>query len=120
KLILDADLLMMMDAYFAPIETTPDALALEAIREAGPGGHFFGTAHTMARYQTAFHAPLLSDWDNYPNWLDRGGRDAATRANAIWKTLLAAYEEPRLDPAVAEALDAYVARRKAEGGAPMN
>src|SRR5690606_22696113 len=120
KLVLDAELLMMMDAYFAPIDTSPEALALEAIREAGPGGHFFGTGHTMARYETAFHAPLLSNWDNYPTWRERGGIDARARANAVWKTLLADYEEPVLDPAVAEALDDYVARRKAEGGAPMN
>ncbi len=120
KLILDAELLMMMDAYFEPIDTSAEALALDAIREAGPGGHFFGTSHTMARYETAFHAPLLSNWDNYPTWLDRGGIDARARANSVWKTLLGEYEEPKLDPAVAEALDDYVARRKAEGGAPMN
>jgi trimethylamine--corrinoid protein Co-methyltransferase len=120
KLILDAELLMMMDAYFEPIDTSPEALAFEAVAEAGPGGHFFGTAHTMERYETAFHAPLLSNWDNYPTWLDRGGIDARARANGVWKTLLQEYEEPALDPAVAEALDAYVVRRKAEGGAPMN
>ena len=120
KLILDAELLMMMDAYFEPIDTGPEALALDAIREAGPGGHFFGTGHTMARYETAFHAPLLSNWDSYPTWRDRGGIDARARANAVWKALLADYEEPSLDPSVAEALDDYVARRKAEGGAPMN
>ncbi|MCU9850091.1 trimethylamine methyltransferase family protein [Defluviimonas sp. WL0024] len=120
KLILDAELLMMMDAYFSPIDTSPEALALDAIREAGPGGHFFGTAHTMERYETAFHAPLLSNWDSYPTWLERGGIDARTRANAVWKALLSEYEEPALDPAVAEALDAYVSRRKEAGGAPMN
>ncbi|MCV2867075.1 trimethylamine methyltransferase family protein [Defluviimonas sp. WL0002] len=120
KLILDAELLMMMDAYFTPIDTGPGAMALDAILEAGPGGHFFGTAHTMARYETAFHAPLLSNWDNYPTWLEKGGIDARTRANTVWKALLEQYEEPVLDPAVSEELDDYVARRKAEGGAPMN
>ncbi len=74
----------------------------------------------MERYETAFHTPLLSNWDNYPNWLEKGGIDARTRANTVWKELLKTYDEPKLDPAVAEALDAYVARRKAEGGAPMN
>ncbi len=120
KLILDAELLQMMDAYFAPIDTSDAGLALDAIREAGPGGHFFGTAHTMARYQTAFHAPMLSNWENYPAWQEKGGVDARARAGVVWKELLDTYEEPRLDPAIAEALDDYVARRKAEGGAPMN
>ena len=49
------------------------------------------------------------------------GRGASTaRANRVWKELLAGYEEPVLDVAVAEALAEYVAKRKAEGGAPMN
>jgi trimethylamine--corrinoid protein Co-methyltransferase len=120
KLILDAELLQMMDATFAPIDTGAAALALDAVREAGPGGHFFGTAHTMGRYETAFHQPMLSNWDNWPSWTGRGSIGARERANAVWKALLAEYQEPALDPAVAEALDAYVARRKAQGGAPMN
>jgi trimethylamine--corrinoid protein Co-methyltransferase len=120
KLILDAEMLQMMDAYFEPLATDPGALALDAILEAGAGGHFFGTAHTMARYETAFHAPMLSNWDNHPNWLAKGSIDARTRANIVWKEVLAAHEDPALDPAVDEALTAYVTRRKAEGGAPMN
>lgn len=120
KLILDAEMLQMMDAWFEPMATDPDALALDAILEAGAGGHFFGTAHTMARYETAFHAPMLSNWDNHPQWLAKGSVDARTRANLIWKELLAGHEDPPLDPGIDEALTDYVARRKAEGGAPMN
>ncbi|WP_225029644.1 trimethylamine methyltransferase family protein [Xinfangfangia pollutisoli] len=120
KLILDAEMLQMMQEWLVPLDCSADALALEAIAEVGPGGHFFGAAHTMSRYETAFYAPLLSNWDNHPTWLQAGGVDATARANAIWKELLGQYEEPTLDPAVAEALDDYVARRKAEGGAPMN
>ena len=120
KLILDAEMLQMMDAWSEPLATTAADLALDAIREAGAGGHFFGTAHTMERYEHAFHAPMLSNWDNYPTWLQRGGIDAAARANRVWKELLAQAEDPPLDPGIDEALSAYVARRKAEGGAPMN
>lgn len=120
KLILDAEMLQMMDAYFEPMSTDPGDLALDAILEAGAGGHFFGTAHTMARYEHAFHAPMLSNWDNHPNWLQKGSIDARTRANTIWKDLLAAHEDPPLDPGIDEALTAYVTHRKAEGGAPMN
>ena len=120
KLILDAEMLGMMQAYLEPIATDTDSLGLAAIADVGAGGHFFGTAHTMARYETAFHAPLLSNWDNYPNWLERGSVEAPQKANAVWKQLLAEYDQPALDPAVAEALAEYVARRKLQGGAPMN
>ena len=120
KLILDAEMLAMMAAYFDPIAVEPADLAIDAIREVGPGGHFFGTAHTMCRYETAFHIPLLANRDNYGQWLESGAVTAEARANAIWKQLRADYEQPPLDPSIAEALDAYVARRKQEGGAPMN
>ena len=120
KLILDAEMLQMMQAYFTPIVVDEASLALEAIREVGAGGHFFGSDHTMSRYETAFYTPLLSNWDNHTTWLDRGGVQARERANVIWKQLLTEYEQPPLDPAIDEALGAYVARRKAEGGAPMN
>jgi len=120
KLILDAELLQMMAAYCDPVIVDAESLALETIREVGPGGHFFGTPHTMERYQTAFYAPLLSNWDNHPTWLERGGTDARARANVIWKQLLRDYEQPPLDPAILEEIDRYIALRKAEGGAPMN
>ncbi len=120
KLILDAELLGMMQAYFKPIEVTEESLSLDAIAEAGVGGHFFGTAQTMAQYETAFHPPMLSNWDNYPTWLAKGSEEAPQRANRIWKDLLANYEQPPLDPGILEELDAYVAKRKAEGGAPTN
>ncbi|NEY90473.1 trimethylamine methyltransferase family protein [Tabrizicola oligotrophica] len=120
KLILDAEMLGMMQAYFTPMRVDGEALSLEAIAEAGVGGHFFGTAQTMAQYETAFHAPMLSNWDSYPNWQLRGSEEAPVRANRIWKDLLAGYEAPALDAGIREELEAFVARRKAEGGAPTN
>jgi trimethylamine---corrinoid protein Co-methyltransferase len=120
KLIVDAEMLQMMAAYFDPIAVNEDTMAIEAIRDVGPGGHFFGSAHTMERYETAFYQPLLSNWDNHPTWLERGAVHARERANTIWKQLLSEYEQPPLDKVTIQELDDYVARRKLEGGAPMN
>ncbi len=120
KLILDAEMLQMMDAWMEPLEVSEATLALEAIRDVGPGGHFFGTDHTMQRYDTAFHTPMVSNWDNHSQWLEKGGVTARERANVVWKQLLAEYEQPSIDPAIEEGLRDYMARRAAEGGAPMN
>lgn len=118
KLIIDADNLQMVAEFLEPLQVDAAALALDAMREVGPGGHFFGCAHTQERYRTAFYAPIVSDWRNYESWREAGAPDAAQRANRIWKTMLAAYEPPPLDPAIKDELDAFVARRIAEGGAP--
>jgi trimethylamine---corrinoid protein Co-methyltransferase len=99
------------------VEVSDDTLALDAVREVGPGGHFFGAAHTMSRYTTAFYQPLLSDWSNFGAWTAAGSRDALTRAHDMMLLVEASHERPLLDPARAEAMAAFVARRKAEGGA---
>lgn len=114
KLILDAELLQMMQAYCEPFEVTPATLALEAIAEVGPAGHFFGAQHTLARYETAFYQPILSNWDNYDLWTERGRVMAREKANGLWKALLAEYEQPPIDAAIDDALKDYMARRKRE------
>lgn len=116
KFILDVDLLQMVAEFLKPLDVSEDALALDAIRDVGPGGHFFGTAHTLARYESAFYSPLISDWRNNETWVEAGSPTAFDRANRIYKQTLAEYERPPLDPAIEEELDAFVAKRKAEGG----
>lgn len=114
KMIVDAEMLQMMAETLTPIEVTEATLGLDAMREVGPGGHFFGTAHTLERYETAFYTPLLSDWRNFETWKNAGSLDATQRANAIYKALLAQYEPPPLDPDVDAELRAFVTRRKRE------
>ncbi len=116
KVILDAEILQGMGEFMQPLVVDEDSLAFEAIKEVGPGGHFFGVGHTLERYETAFYSPILSDWRNFESWKEAGGLTAAQRANAIWKQLLADFQPPPLDPAIDEALKAFVERRKREGG----
>ncbi len=120
KFILDVDLLQMVAEFLEPMVVDDDTLALEAVRDVGPGGHYFGTPHTQARYRDAFYAPILSDWRNFETWAEAGKPTAYEKANRVWKEALATYEQPPLDPAIAEEIDAFVARRKAEGGAPTD
>jgi trimethylamine--corrinoid protein Co-methyltransferase len=116
KFILDCDLLQMVAEFLTPLDVSPAGLAMDAIREVGPGGHYFGTAHTLERFETAFYSPILSDWRNFETWQEAGSPTAYQKANAVWQRELAAYERPAMDPAIEEELDAFVTRRKAEGG----
>ncbi|MBE9557414.1 MAG: trimethylamine methyltransferase family protein [Proteobacteria bacterium] len=120
KMVLDADLLQMVAAFMTPLEVNDGTLALDAMREVGPGGHFFGAAHTMERYTTAFYSPMISDWRNYESWQEAGSPTAYEKANRLYKQLLEEYEEPPIDGAVREELEAFVARRTEEGGAPTD
>ena len=120
KMILDAELLGMVEAFLDPVVVDEDTLGFEAIEGVGPGGHFFGAEHTQSRYKAAFHRPMLSDWRNYETWEEAGSPELPSKANRIWKELLASYEPPPMDPAVAEELQAFVDRRVAEGGVPTD
>ena len=120
KMALDADLLGMVIDFLRPVRTDESELALEAMRDVGPGGHFFGTAHTQARYRNAFFAPMISDWRNYESWRDAGSPTALDSANRLYKERLEHFVAPPIEPERREALEAFVARRKAEGGAPTD
>ena len=117
KLVIDAEVLQGLGECFRPIEVNDSELALDAIRDVCPGGHFFGTGHTLARYQDAFYKPLLSDWQNHGAWQAGGSHDALARAGSIARQLIDTHRPQTLDPAISEELDAFVARRKEEGGA---
>ena len=104
----------------APETVDDDALGVDAIREVGPGGHFFGAAHTLARYTDAFYAPIISDWRNYQQWTAAGAPQAHQKASQLYRQALALYEQPPIDAAIAEELAAFVSRRKEEGGVPTD
>jgi trimethylamine--corrinoid protein Co-methyltransferase len=114
KIALDAELLRQWAEILQPKTFTSADLALDAIRDIAPGGHFFGSEHTIARYETAFYRPILSYSNNFENWQEAGGRTATDRATDVWKAAREAYVAPSLDAAVSEALEAYVAKRKEE------
>jgi trimethylamine--corrinoid protein Co-methyltransferase len=122
KFIMDCEVLQQIQRYMDPTltETGPDEIALEAIRSVGTAGHFFGIQHTQDRYATAFYQPFLSDWKNYEGWEAAGGVWTPERAHLIFHQIIDAFEAPPMDVAVREELQAFVTRRKQEGGAPTD
>jgi trimethylamine--corrinoid protein Co-methyltransferase len=118
KFITDIEALQIMAEVMQPVHCGPDELGFEAIAEVAPGGHFFAARQTMERYATAFYEPFVWDWSNFGQWTEAGGKTATERAHDIWQRRLAAFEPPPIDPGVVEALDAFVARRAEQGGAP--
>ena len=117
KVVLDVEMLQMMALTIAPT-TSVDRAEIEegvaAIAATPTGGHFFGSPHTLERYETAFYEPLVSDWQNYESWEDAGALTAEVRATRVWQEALERYEQPALEPDRAAELDEYVARRQVE------
>jgi trimethylamine---corrinoid protein Co-methyltransferase len=117
KFVLDIEVAQMIAELCQPVKFDEDELAVSAIAEVGPGGHFFGCQHTMERYATAFYKPLVSDWSNFGQWSENGSLTATQRANRLWKQIVADFVPPQQDEAAREALGAHVRQRIEAGGA---
>ena len=113
KFVMDADQLGVLHKLAEGVSIDADAQAMDAIREVGPGGHYLGCAHTQAHFKTAFWRTQVFDYKPFETWAEEGARDTVALAEARVEKLVAEYQQPAMDPATAEALNAYVARKKA-------
>ena len=122
KFVMDCEMLQHIQRYMDPMLTATgvDDIAIDAIREVGDQGHFFGIQHTQDRYTTAFYQPFLSDWRNYEAWEAAGAVWTPARAHQIYLDIIASFEAPPMEESIREELAAFVERRKAEGGAPTD
>ncbi len=114
KFVMDTDLCGALHTYLDGVAVDDNSLAMGAFEEVGPGSHFFGCAHTMANYETAFWDSGMADNEPFEKWQANGAADAATRANALWKKRLREFEPPPLDEGIRDGLHDFVARRKGE------
>ncbi len=113
KFVMDADQLGVLHKMAAGVSIDEQAQAMDALREIGPGGHFLGCAHTQAHFKDAFWKTDLLDYKPFETWDEEGARDTQALATARVEKLLSQYQAPQLDPAFNEALNAYVAEKKA-------
>ena len=114
KFILDADQAAMIEVFLAGVDDSENGQAMTALREVGPGNHFLGCDHTQANFETAFYRSTTADNNSFEQWESEGALDAAKRANQMWKSTLAEYESPPIDPGINEALKDFIKRRKSE------
>ena len=122
KFVMDCEILQMIQRYMEPkiwdFET--DSIAINAIKEVGHTGHYFGIQHTQDRYEGAFYEPFVSDWRNFEAWYADGGKWTPERANNIFKRIIDNFEKPPMSEDILEALTDFVEKRKTEGGAPTD
>ncbi len=114
KFIVDAEQCAMGYRMAEGIRWDDFEEGLAAVRDIGPGGHYLGHPHTQANFQRAFFMPKLFDNNSIEQWIADGSQEITERALKEAHAMLAAYEEPKLEPGVDEALRDYIARRERE------
>jgi trimethylamine--corrinoid protein Co-methyltransferase len=113
KFVMDCDQLGMMHVLARGIDLSENGQGMAAFHEVPPGGHFLGCGHTQANFETAFYRSSVADNNSVEQWMAEGSKDAAQRANGLWKKMLVDYVAPAIDPGIDEALNDFMARRKA-------
>ena len=96
KFIIDDEMCGMVKRIRRGIEVNPDTLALDVIKEVGPGGHFLDKDHTFDHFRTEFYQPQLSNRDDFVAWQASGSPRSMETANKKYKEILETYEAPEL------------------------
>jgi trimethylamine--corrinoid protein Co-methyltransferase len=119
KIVTDVEVLNMVAELCAGNKAGADEIGFaNALSQVAPSGHFFAAPQTMERYTTEFYEPIVHDYANFGTWTDRGARDASTRATDVWEAILAEPDLSMTPPDRLAELEAFIARRTKEGGAP--
>jgi len=114
KFVVDAEMCAMGYRMVEGIKWDDFEEALDAVADIGPGGHYLGHPHTLENFQRAFFMPELFDNNSIEQWVSEGSKEITTRALEFARQLLHAYQEPKLDQAIEEALLDYIQRRERE------
>jgi trimethylamine---corrinoid protein Co-methyltransferase len=113
KFVMDADQLGALHHLARGVDMSENGQAMDALREVGPGGHFLGCNHTQANFKEAFWRSDLFDYKPFETWDEDGARDTQALASLRVAKMLRDYQQPQLDPAISEAIQAYIDQRKA-------
>lgn len=112
KFVADAEQNLLIAKYARGISFDHFDEALAAVRRIGPGGHYLGDSFTLKRFKEAFIIPEILDYLSYEQWTVEGSKDMAQRCRVKATAILQSYQQPLLDVAVREELDAYVVKRQ--------
>lgn len=114
KLVIDADRLGSYEVMLRGLNLDNNSLGRDAYKDVEPAGHFLGSAHTMANYETAYYDASMSDSESFEAWQESGSENTEQRALRRWKELLVEYQPPEIDADRLDELNDFVQRRKAE------
>ena len=110
------EMIVIMDEYlslnrrlFAGVEVSPETLAIETIRQVGPGGDFLSSKHTARHVRTAQWRPSVINRQGYARWQEEGGLDLREKARRKALGLLETHQPAPLEAGLAARIDALVA-----------
>jgi trimethylamine--corrinoid protein Co-methyltransferase len=111
-LALGDEMISIYRAMFKGFDVSDEAIAVDVVKEIGPGGFFLGQKHTLDLFRDLWSPSLLA-WEPRNMWEERGGTTLRQRAAAKVADLLATHEVPPLPDDVLARMRAIIDAREA-------
>src|SRR5215216_6458821 len=106
KAVIDDEAAQMLKRVKRGISFQDDDLAVDLIKQIGPGGSYIVAKHTISRMKTEAVMTKIADRDARTIWVKKGATDTQTRALNKVKEILARNTTPLISPDVDEKLRA--------------
>jgi trimethylamine--corrinoid protein Co-methyltransferase len=106
KAVIDDEVAQMMKRVKHGIDFNDDELAVNLIKEIGPGGSYIVAKHTMKRMKTEAVMTKLADRDTRTAWEKKGALSIYKRAMNRVKEIMTSNVTPLISPELDEKLHA--------------
>lgn len=106
KAVIDDEMALMMKRMKRGISFNDDDLAVNLVKEIGPGGSFITVKHTLSRMKTEAVMTKMADRDARTIWEKKGAMDIQARAMKRVKDIMASNTTPLISPEVDEQIRA--------------
>ena len=111
QLVMSNDIIGMARRFTSGFEVSDEHLALDVIRQVGPGGHFLQQSHTMNHFRDQLWRSKVFTRQPYEKWVETGSKTVEDRVREQIHQILETHKPPALPDNVMNELD----RIKADG-----
>lgn len=116
QFIMDNEMYKMIRKVIAGIDVTDYNMAIDVIKEIGPGGEFVTHQHTFDNFKKEQSQSRLIDRTMRDTWLANGGKDFTERAYEQANHILQTHKPTPLPTGVAETIRSIVKEAEEEYG----
>ena len=115
--MMDLELSQAVDRFYRGFEVNPTTLAVELVRELGPGAIYFDQEHTAEHMRSELWGPDIFTKSKQGELQEEMKRDMVPLAHEKWKNILASSEPYQIEKEKAIEIDRIVAyaERKLRG-----
>ena len=109
-IVLSDEIIGMVKHFLGGVRVDDETLALDVLREVGPGGSFIAHEHTARNMRRELWFPQLMDRQRYSAWEADGSRTLGDRVRSRVQEILATHQVAELDEGVNAGIDDILAR----------